>query len=121
VILDKKHQVAGILSIIDLLRAMQPSYLTYPKPSTADSLQYSPIFWRGLFTLEARKLGDRKIRDIMSGPAKTIDGQTNLMEIANFMVTEGVRRAIVTHRGVPVGVVREQELFFQLAHIISRS
>ena len=117
VILENNKRVVGILAIIDLIRALQPSYLNYPKPSTADSLQYSPIFWSGLFTLQAKNLADRKITDIMSKSAKTIDGNTNLMEIANLMVTEGIRRLIVTHNGVPVGVVREQELFFELASI----
>ncbi len=118
VVFDKKGAVVGILSIIDLIRGLQPAYLSFPKPSTADSLQYSPVFWRGLFTVQAKDIADRKIKDLMSEPARTIDFHTNLMEIANFMVTKQIRRVVVTHQGKPIGVVREQELFFELAAII---
>ena len=120
VVLESDNHVVGILSITDLIKALQPAYLSFPKPSTADSLQYSSVFWRGLFTYEAKNLGTRKIRDIMSEPAKTIDGETNLMEIANLMITEHVRRVVVTHQGQQVGIMREQELFFELARILLR-
>jgi hypothetical protein len=41
---------------MDLLEGILPAYLTAPKPSTADSMQYSPMFWSGMFTREARQL-----------------------------------------------------------------
>jgi len=121
IVLDKKGAVAGILSIADLIKGLQPSYLSFPKPSTADSLQYSPIFWAGLFTIQAQGLGNKRIKDIMSAAPKTIDEETNLMEVANIMFTEQIRRMVVTRKGKAVGVVREQELFFELANIIVKA
>ena len=120
VVIDTNGNVVGMLSIFDLIKALQPAYLSFPKPSTADSLQYSPVFWSGLFTLQSKGIGQKKIKDVMSGPGRTIDGTTNLMEIANLMVTAHVRRVVVTHKGQPVGIVREQELFFELARILLR-
>jgi hypothetical protein len=40
------------------------------------------------------------------------------MELADFMFSEQVRRVLITRQGRVVGVVREQELFFQMADII---
>ena len=117
-VLDGKGEMVGILSIVDLIKALQPSYISFPKPSTADSLHYSPIFWSGLFTLQATNLATKKIRDIMSAAPKTIDEETNLMEIANLMSSENIRRMVVSRKGKVVGVVREQEIFFELTNII---
>ncbi len=121
VVIEKSGNVVGILSIFDLIKALQPVYVSFPKPSTADSLQYSSFFWSGLFTVQAKALGGRNIRETMSEAARTVDAKTNLMEIANIMITEQIRRLVVTERGKPVGVVREQELFFELASIILHS
>ncbi|MBW1913268.1 MAG: response regulator [Deltaproteobacteria bacterium] len=117
-VLDGKGDLVGILSIVDLIEALQPSYLSAPKLSMADSLHYSPIFWSGLFTLQATSLANKKIRDIMSAAPKTIDEETNLMEIANLMSSENIRRMVVSRKGKVVGVVREQEIFFELTNII---
>ncbi|MFC1853133.1 response regulator [candidate division CSSED10-310 bacterium] len=120
-VFDRKGDMVGILSIVDLIRALQPSFLSFPKPSTADSLQFSPIFWRGLFTLQATDLAHKKIKDIMTATFETIDETTNLMEIAYFMFSHKIRRVAVTSGGKVIGVVREQEIFFDLANIILNS
>lgn len=111
-------ELAGILSIRDLIRGLQPSYLTAPKPSLADSMVYSTMFWTGLFTTQAKAMKDKRIRDLMSDPPLTVDEDANLMEIANKLYTENVRRVVITSRGNVIGVIREQDVFFELARII---
>lgn len=111
-------ELAGILSIRDLIHALQPSYLTAPKPSMADSMVYSTMFWTGLFTTQAKALRDKRIRDLMSDPPLTVDEDANLMEIANKLYSENVRRVVITSRGKVIGVIREQDIFFELARII---
>lgn len=117
-VFDKKGALAGILSILDLVKAIQPSYLSAPKPSMADSTVYSPMFWTGLFASQAKGLVDKKIRDVMSEPPPSLDEETNLMEIANMIYNENIRRLAITHKEKVVGVVREQEIFFEMARII---
>jgi CheY-like chemotaxis protein len=121
VVFDRKGEMVGILSISDLIRSLQPPYLLAPKPSMADSIEYSPMFWTGLFTSQAKALVNKKIRDVMSEAPLSVDENTNLMEIANLIFMEQVRRIAVTHKGKVVGVVREQELFFEIARIILES
>lgn len=117
-VFDKQEELVGTLSIRDLIRALRPAYLSTPKPSMADSMQYSFMFWTGLFTTQAKGLINKKIRDVMSGPPLSVDESTNLMELANLIVTERSRRMVVTRAEKVVGVVREQELFFEMAKII---
>lgn len=120
-VLDTRGKLIGVLTILDLAQALRPSYLSAPKPSMADSMQYSPMFWTGLFTSQVKKLADKKIRDIMSPPPPAIDEDTNLMEVANLLYTKQSRRLAVMRGDTLVGVVREQEIFFEVARIILES
>ncbi|MBC8420063.1 MAG: response regulator [Desulfobacterales bacterium] len=117
-VFDHNKELVGILSILDLIEAVRPAYLSAPKPSMADSIQYSTMFWTGLFTTQAKGLLNKRIRDVMSEAPLKVDEDTNLMEIANLVFTENSRRMAVTRKGKVVGVVREQEIFFEMARII---
>jgi len=120
-VFDQTGELIGILSILDLIEAVRPAYLSAPKPSMADSMQYSPMFWSGLFTTQAKGLVGKKIKDVMSDAPLSIDQDTNLMEIANLIFTKKRRRMAVTREGKVVGVVREQEIFFEMAKIILKA
>lgn len=116
-VLDDKERVQGILTIRDLLQGIMPTYLSAPKPSTADSIQYSPMFWKGMYTREVKELGKKKINEIMSPAPLTIDGESNLLEAAYMMINNRVRRLAVLRSGKVVGVIREQDLFFEMERI----
>lgn len=115
---DRSHKVVGILSIMDLIKALRPAYLSAAKPSMADSMQYSAMFWEGLFTTQAKNLAKQKVGDIMSDRPPAVEQDTNLMEVANLMFASQVRRMVVSDGDKIIGVVREQEIFFEIANII---
>ena len=116
-VLDDNTEVEGILSIRDLLKGIMPAYLSASKPSMADSIQYSPMFWSGMFTSEVKALVKKKVRDLMSPAPFTLDGEANLMEAAHIMVTNRLRRLVVLKSGKVAGVIREQDLFFEIERI----
>jgi len=120
-VFDGEEDLVGILSILDLIRAVRPAYLSAPKPSMADSMQYSAMFWRGLFTTQTKTLVSKRIEDVMSEAPLKIEEDANLMEVADLLYTEKRRRMAVTRKGRVVGVVREQELFFEMARILTES
>ena len=121
VVFDREGGLAGILSILDLIAAVRPAYLSAPMPSMAQTLQYSPMFWTGLFTSQSRVLVNKKVKDIMSDAPPTIDEGANLMEVADMLYTLKARRLCVTRKGKVVGIVREQEIFFEIARIVLES
>ena len=114
-------RIAGILSPLDLIDAVRPGYLSAPKPSMADSLQYSAMFWQGLFTSRVKETMGKPVSELMNDALPVIDVNANLMEVANTMVAGPARRMIVQANGKDVGVVREQELFYEIAKIIASS
>jgi len=61
-VFDQTEKLVGILSILDLIEAVRPAYLSAPKPSMADSMQYSPMFWSGLLPPRPKGLLARKLK-----------------------------------------------------------
>ena len=117
-VMDDEDTVEGILAIRDLLELVLPSYLTAPKPSMADSIQYSPMFWQGMFIKEVTQKSKIKIREVMSPAPLRIEGAASLMEAAYMMVQNNARRLVVEVSGKVAGVIREQDLFFEMEKII---
>jgi len=117
-VLDQKDTLVGVLSIMDLIAALRPAYLSAPKPSMADMIEFSAMFWSGLFTSQAKATGRKKLKDIMSPPPPSVDEEANLMEVANLLHEKECRRLVVVRQGKLIGVVREQEIFFEAANII---
>lgn len=120
-VFDRQGRVKGMLALVDLLKAVMPAYLSAPKPSMADAIQYSPMFWRGAFTREVGLLAKRPVGQIMSPAPMSINDDANLMEAAYAMVMEKTRRLVVLRAGEVVGVIREQDLFFEMERVLGRS
>jgi CheY-like chemotaxis protein len=117
-IVDRHDQIKGILTIRDLLEMLMPPYLSAPKPFLADSIEYSPMFWTGMFTQGIRDIKKKQITEAMSPLPAFIDGHANLMEAAYMMLHENERRLLVTLDKKIVGIIREQDLFFEMERIL---
>ncbi len=116
-VVDTQGGVKGILTIRDMLEVIMPAYLSAPKPSLADSIEYSPMFWRGMFSAGVKQMKNKCIQEVMSPSPLSIEGQSNLMEAAYLMLCNDQRRLIVTVSGKTAGVIREQDLFFEMEKI----
>jgi len=116
---DTDGVLVGLVSIRGLLRATIPSYITAPKPSMADSVQYRPAFWSDMYTHQIRKIADHEIKTVMDPAPATIDVATTLMEATYMMLEKNARRLAVLSEGVLAGVIREQDLFFEMERILA--
>jgi DNA-binding response OmpR family regulator len=117
-VMERKNSIEGVLSIRDLLEMVMPPYLKAPKPSTADSIQYSPMFWKNMFSQTILTKAETRIREVMSPPPPTIDGNASLMEAAYMMISGNQRRLVVELCGRIAGVIREQDLFFAMERVL---
>lgn len=115
----KDKSIIGLITILDLMNAIMPGYLSAPMSSTADSVRYSPMFWKGMFTRETLALKKIPVSQIMSPAPITIDQDANIMEALYTLIEFKARRLLVISGGTPVGIVREQDLFFEMAQIMS--
>ncbi len=116
---DADKKIKGILTIRDLLETLMPAYLSAPKPSLADSVEFSPMFWEGMFSKGIQEVRNKCISDVMSPSPVSIDDRSNLMEAAYLMLNSRERRLLVTLSDRTVGVIREQDLFFEMEKILN--
>ena len=61
-----------------------------------------------------------QVREIMSPVPPEVASDASLMEAAYLMVQRGARRLVVTRHGGIIGIIREQELFFEIDREIHR-
>jgi CBS domain-containing protein len=76
------------------------------------------MFWVGMFSREVKRLRAAPVREIMSPVPPDIGADSSLMEAAYLLVQQGARRLVVTRHGGIVGIIREQELFFEIDRIL---
>ncbi|MBN1341314.1 MAG: response regulator [Phycisphaerae bacterium] len=116
-VLDDRERVVGIITFTDLLQALQPPYMRIlnedPVVSASRFLE-APSF-SGMFTIMSRDLGKQTVREIMSEAPPLIRPDANLMEIASALLNKNLRRLLVTENDDVIGVVREQDLIFEMA------
>ena len=119
-IMDKHDRVIGVLSFTDLLEGLQPPYMRLLKdrPILADSIHLEAPNYSGMFTVMARDLANKTVRDLMSEAPPTIEDTANLMEAASRLLALKVRRLLVMKGNKAIGVIREQDLFFEIANIL---
>jgi len=112
-------EVKGVISVRGLMESLLPAYIHADLPSTASTIRYSPMFWKGLFTSEAKKLMARKVSDVMTEAPPEVDIEANLMEAAYMMASLRQRRLAVMAWGQCQGIIREEELFFEIERVAS--
>lgn len=119
-VLDHKGTVVGVLSFQDLLRSLQPPYLRQaletPYPPQAVALE--PPSHAGMFTVMAQEVLKRPVRELMSAVPPLIGTEADLMEASSRMLLLRAPRLLVVEAEKPVGVVREQDLFFEIVRIL---
>jgi CheY-like chemotaxis protein/predicted transcriptional regulator len=121
-VLDKDDDVVGIITLTDLLRGMRSPHirLLADKPLVAEALCLKSPSYSGMFTILARDLATKTVRAIMPDAPPVIDVNSDLMKAATEFLNLNVRRLLVTEGNKIVGVIREQDLFFQMANVVAQ-
>ncbi|MBU1195475.1 MAG: response regulator [Proteobacteria bacterium] len=122
IVFDEQHNFVGILRIKDLIKGAS-FHLSTSESSKTDSIKFSHVFtsgWDGLFTIQMKALADKKIGELTLEAPPMIDGNANLMEVANLLFKTKRTRLIVTSGKKVIGILREQDLFFEIVNIITR-
>ena len=123
-VLDKRDKVVGIITFTDLLENLLPPdrRLVSEKPKT-DEAAVPPSDQNsfGMFTVMARALARKTVREIMSDAPPLVPAEASLMEAISRILNLGVRRLLVTHRNRIIGVLREQDVFFEMANVIRQA
>lgn len=113
-VLDQRDRAIGSLDFSDLIQAMQPG------PSSSGARPAGSAEVSGLFTVLARDLAKKTVREVMPQRQPLIPADKNLMAALSLMIAEQADRLLVTERDEVIGVLRSQDLFLEMANIISQ-
>ncbi len=118
VLVFEGEELAGVLTMRNLIQAIRPEYLVTPEGVLPHGMRYSPMFWSGLFNMRVSALESKCVREIMNPRPPVVGCDANLMQVAQLLCEENRRRVAVEREGRIVGVVREQELFHEISRLI---
>ena len=121
-VFDDKKNFVGMLGVKDLIKGARPYFLAPPKSQMASSVRFSHAFtggWDGLFTIQLKALAKKKIGDLILESPPFIDGDANLMEVSELFFKTRNTSLIVTSDKRVIGVLREQDLFFEIVNIVA--
>lgn len=117
-VMDTQDIFAGVLTKMDIIKAVRPEYVEAGDSPHQESARFSSIFWSGFFSDRVTAIAQRPVKEIMSGLPPVISENANLLEVANQMWKESKRLLMV--RGVYrlVGIVQDQDIFWEIAAAI---
>ena len=122
-VMDNNGRVQGVITFTELLQHLQQTNNTMPGAgeSAADqpALQ-KPRRLSGMFTILVRDLAGKRVKEIMATAPPTIAADADLMEAVGRLISLNVRRLLVTDGDAIVGVLREQDIFFEVANIVKQ-
>lgn len=122
-VFDENKNLVGILSIKDLVKGVRPFYLAEPQSSLAESVRFSHVFsgaWQGLFSIQLKSLAEKKVGELALESPPMIDENANLMEVAELLYQTQKTRLVVTSGNKVTGILREQDLFFEIVQTIKQ-
>jgi CBS domain-containing protein len=126
---DKSGKVAGKLSQIDILRALEPKYEQIGIPRSTH-YPFSPKFMKSLFKqfdlwnkpLDGicRKAGQKRVKEIMCSPGEgeVVAQEASLNEAIHMFVVGNHQSLLVAREDEIIGILRLTDVFHEVFNMI---
>jgi len=119
-VIDERNILTGILTKMDVIRAVRPEYVSADGSLTQESSRFSSIFWSGFFSDRVKAISLKKVKDLMSGLPPVISENANLLEVAHLMWQESKRLLLVQDISKVIGIINDQDIFFEIATVMKK-
>ncbi len=107
-VLEESGKLVGILSMLDILKAMHPYYLY--------ETDLHLFTWDGMLESLSSKLKGKRVSDLMTREVITVQADHPLMECVDQMLKHRISVLPVTdHDDKPLGILYESDIFFAIA------
>lgn len=104
-VLDDDGKMIGFLSIGDILKAVEPSYLSI--------MNIGHFTWDGMVENLAKKVSGKKVSEMMTTEVITVYEDAPLMECIDDMIRHNIKRLPVLGKdGCVKGILYERDIFF---------
>lgn len=124
-VIDENQQPVGLLTFRDLIKAIEPKFAIDPSKVPGHSIPYTDlpdVAWDGYFTQRSQQEAKHPVSEVMR-PLKllTIDADAPLLKAVHMMVNNDVGSLPVTENGKVVGMIRINEVFMEIANVVSKT
>ncbi|TRZ78107.1 MAG: CBS domain-containing protein [Deltaproteobacteria bacterium] len=110
-VLDERKNLVGMLSMMDILRAVYPSYMSM--------MNLGEFTWDGMLESLAKQAGSRKVSDFMTSPVITVHKDDPLMECVDRILKNRVRRMpVIDKSGNVVGMIYMRDIFYAITKMM---
>ena len=105
IVIDEKGNLVGMVSIKEILKAIIPYYM--------EIVEVEEFTWNGMLEQMAKKVADKKVKEIMEKDVVTIHDYAPLMECATLMVKHDLQRIpVLDENGKVTGIVYVRDLYY---------
>lgn len=122
-VFDEEYRLLGIVRRRDILRGLEPSFLTQSK--TPDAVEFAELHDPNLTELSfdrlvagIRERAERPVRDVMLPIKATADHDDHIMKLIYVMVANDLHLLPVLENGSVAGVVRTVDVFHEVAQLV---
>jgi CBS domain-containing protein len=110
-VLDGDGKMVGFLSMWDILKAVFPAYLS--------KMDLGHFTWDGMVENISRKVGGKKVSEMMTEKVISVTEDAPLMECVGHMLKENVKRLpVIDKDGRVVGIIYERDVFLAITGAI---
>lgn len=106
-VLDDYGQLAGVVTMFDILYHVRPDFLNY-------GIDSSFMDWKGELESTIKSLSEKKVEQIMSTHIVGAKIDDPLMVLIDRMVKNKYRRLPVLENGRPIGIVYIGDVYYHL-------
>ncbi len=118
-VFDEKYQLLGIVRRRDILRGLEPSFLSQPADGFSDLRDQNLVGLSFDKLAEGiRQRAERLVRDVMMPIRATADHDDHVMKLIYVMVANDLHLLPVLKDGSVAGVVRTVDVFHEVAQLV---
>jgi CBS domain-containing protein len=121
VLVYENNLLVGFISFEDVLNAIEPQFLkggTY-RGWTVNKEWAIPVFWEGLFTDRCIEATGKKAKEIMKPVEFEVETGDPLIKAVYGMTKNNTKNVPVVREGLVVGIVRSEDLFYEISALVS--
>lgn len=106
-VVDDFRELAGVVTMFDILYHLRPSFLNY-------GIEGADLSWQGQMQTLINNLKGKKVHQVMSTDVTGADPDEHLMVLVDRMVKHRFRRLPVLENDRPVGIVYISDIYEKL-------
>ena len=121
-VMDERNQLKGSLSLVDLIKAVEPQFLKITKPDAYQgiSMEYPALslIWQELFSKECKEEAKKPVKRVMSPVQATVTLEDPIAKAAYLLIMTNSRILPVLDKDKVIGVVRLVDVFKEIADVV---